>query len=86
MEYTEFSNQGTAQAGMLKLTPEMGDMPPFWMPYFMVTDCDASAARAKQLGGRLHRPPADIPGTGRFAIVGDPQNAGFALFTPAPRA
>jgi predicted enzyme related to lactoylglutathione lyase len=86
MEYTELSNQGKSQAGMLKLTPEMGDMPPFWMPYFMVTDCDASTARAKQLGGRIHKPPADIPKTGRFAVVGDPQNAGFALFTPAPRA
>jgi predicted enzyme related to lactoylglutathione lyase len=86
MEYTEFSNQGTPQAGMMKLTPEMGDMPPFWLPYFAVADCDAAAARVKQLGGRLHKPPADIPHTGRFAIAGDPQGVGFALFTPAPRA
>jgi len=83
MEYTELSNQGTSQAGMMKLTPDMGDMPPFWMPYFAVADCDAAAARVKQLGGRIHKLPADIPHTGRFAIAGDPQGAGFALFTPA---
>ena len=28
-------------------------------------------------------PPKDIPKTGRFAILGDPQGAMFALFTYA---
>lgn len=79
LEYTEFSNQGTPQAGMLAMMPEMGTMPPFWMPYFQVIDCDAAAARAKDLAGRIHKPPADIPKVGRFAILGDPQGAGFAL-------
>jgi predicted enzyme related to lactoylglutathione lyase len=86
MAYTEFSNAGTPQAGMLALTPEMGKMPPFWMPYFQVDDCDAAAAKAQSLGGRVYRAATDLPNVGRFAIVGDPQGAGSALFTPAARA
>jgi predicted enzyme related to lactoylglutathione lyase len=32
----------------------------------------------------VHREPADIPGTGRFAVVGDPQGAGFGILQPEP--
>jgi len=60
-------------------------MPSFWLPYFMVTDVDATAASAKSLGGQVHFGPQDIPGTGRFAIIADPQGAAFAVFTPATR-
>jgi predicted enzyme related to lactoylglutathione lyase len=79
MQYTEFKNQGTPQAGMMAITPEMGNMPPFWMPYFEVADCDAAAARTTDLGGRIHKPPTDIPNVGRFAVLGDPQGAGFSI-------
>ena len=51
------------------------------MPYFLVADCDASAAQAKQLGGKVMVGPQDISKTGRFAILSDPQGAVFALFT-----
>ncbi|GAC1548827.1 MAG: VOC family protein [Beijerinckiaceae bacterium] len=61
---------------------------PGWIGYIVVGDVGASAARVKQKGGAVHRPPADIPGVGRFAIVADPQGVTFALFkgegTPAP--
>jgi len=45
MEYTEFSVQGTADAGMMAMTPQMGNAPPDWMPYFAVTDCDATTTK-----------------------------------------
>ena len=54
--------------------------PSYWMPYFQVADCDASTAQAKQLGGSVMVPPRDIPKTGRFAILTDPQRAMFAVF------
>ncbi|MBE2277554.1 MAG: VOC family protein [Rhodobacteraceae bacterium] len=57
-------------------------MPEFWMVYFAVDDCDAAAARVVDLGGGVHRPPEDIPGTGRFTIVTDPQGAAFGLLQP----
>jgi predicted enzyme related to lactoylglutathione lyase len=78
-EYTEFFNRGTAIGGMLRIQPEWGAVPPNWMPYFAVVDCDASAARAKHLGGSLQMPPTDIPGVGRFAVLRDPQGAVLAI-------
>jgi predicted enzyme related to lactoylglutathione lyase len=37
---------------MIAIDPQWGPMPPHWLPYFMVSDCDASLARATELGGR----------------------------------
>jgi predicted enzyme related to lactoylglutathione lyase len=82
-EYTEFSSSPGAHpfAGMMPMPANMPAMvPSYWMPYFQVADCDASVAKAKELGGRLMVGPHDIPGTGRFAIVTDPQGAMFAVF------
>lgn len=79
-EYTELSNRGTVQAGLMELTPEMGNMPPAWTPYFAVDDCDAVAKKATQLGGRVYVQPADIPKVGRFAVLADPQGAVFDIF------
>ena len=71
-------------AGLMVTPPDAGGMPPFWMIYFAVEDADAAAAKVEALGGKVHRAPADIPGTGRFAVVGDPQGAGFGILQPEP--
>jgi predicted enzyme related to lactoylglutathione lyase len=84
MEYTEFSNQGQPGIGMMSMPAQMpAGMPSYWMPYFLVVDCDTSAAKAKELGGSVMVPPRDIPKTGRFAVLSDPQGAMFAVFTYA---
>ncbi|MCC6783738.1 MAG: VOC family protein [Planctomycetes bacterium] len=57
-----------------------------WMPYLAVTDIEASAAKLKQLGGSVCIPPTEIPQTGRFAVVGDPQGAFFSLFQGLPES
>ena len=81
-DYTEFSNQGQAGIGMMAMRPDMpAGTPSYWMPYFQVADCDGSTAKATKLGARVMVPPTDIPKTGRFSIVGDPQGAMLALFT-----
>jgi uncharacterized protein len=86
MKYTEFSNQGKTGAGMMEITKEMGpSVPPNWMPYFQVTNVDATFAKAKELGGAEIVAPRDIPNVGRFAVIKDPQGAVFSIFTPAPR-
>jgi predicted enzyme related to lactoylglutathione lyase len=83
MDYTEFHNQGKSGVGMMAMPPNMPPhVPSYWMPYFQVDDCDASANKAKDLGAKVMIAPQDIPGTGRFAIVTDPQGAMFAIFTP----
>jgi len=88
MEYTEFTVAGAdnPSIGMMKKPPHMPpDMPSFWIPYFLVTDVDASAEKAKSLGGSIHFGPQDIPGTGRFAVIADPAGAAFSIFTPTAR-
>lgn len=84
MQYTEFSNQGQPGVGMMPMPAQMpAGVPSYWMPYFQVTDTDASTAKATGLGAKVMVPPKDISKTGRFAIISDPQGAMFALFTYA---
>ena len=51
-----------------------------WMPYVAVDDVDASAKKCTELGGSVCVPPTDIPNTGRFAVVGDPQGGFFSIY------
>jgi hypothetical protein len=88
MQYTEFTVRGADQpsVGMMPKPPDLPpEVPSFWLPYFQVADVDATAAQAKSLGGQIHFGPHDIPGTGRFVVIGDPQGAAFAGYTPAAR-
>jgi uncharacterized protein len=59
--------------------------PAMWMQYVKVADCDASAARAGQLGAHIVVAPTDIPQIGRFAMLIDPLGAAIAVMKPAPR-
>jgi predicted enzyme related to lactoylglutathione lyase len=77
--YTTFMNGERMNGGMLQITEEWGDVPPHWMVYFTVEDCDGSAEKAKELGGEIIVPPRDIPPVGRFAVVQDPQGAAFTI-------
>jgi len=85
MEYTVFKNGGDGIAGMYKITPEMGPIPPHWMVYFAVSDCDATVQKTTANGGGVIKPAEDIPGIGRFAILRDPASAVFAIIKPAPQ-
>ncbi len=58
---------------MLESTRVPGNIPPHWLPYFVVTDCDAAVDKAKAEGGKAHMTPIDIPNVGRFAALADPQ-------------
>ncbi len=57
--------------------------PPHWLVYFLVRDCDASTARAKEGGATIYMSPMTMEGVGRWSVVADPQGAVFALFQPA---
>jgi predicted enzyme related to lactoylglutathione lyase len=84
IEYTVFNNDDKGIGGMYPITPEMGPIPPHWLVYFAVDDCDAKVQQATQLGANVMKPAEDIPGVGRFAILIDPQGAAFALLKPQP--
>ena len=55
------------------------DAPAMWLPYVAVADCDATAQRAKALGGKVLMEPSDIPNIGRYAIAEDPLGAAVAF-------
>jgi predicted enzyme related to lactoylglutathione lyase len=61
------------------------NIPPHWLAYFSVSDCDTAAAKAKELGARFLMPPTTFEDVGRFAVVADPQGAAFAIFQAALR-
>jgi predicted enzyme related to lactoylglutathione lyase len=79
MEYTSFINGERPAGGMYGITPEMGNIPPHWLVYFSVADCDATVEKAQSLGAQVMKPAEDIPTVGRFAILTDPQGGAFAV-------
>ena len=88
MDYT-LAKVGQRQvAGLMGVVADAGTGPIGWFGYILVADIDAVAEQVRKAGGAVHRPPTDIPGVGRFAVVSDPQGAMFMLFRgsgdPAP--
>ena len=80
--YTEVTPADTQQptGGIFEMKGEHFEgVPPHWMPYFMVDDCDATVEKAKSLGGNITMPPMDVPKVGRFAMIQDPQGARFCV-------
>jgi hypothetical protein len=81
--YTMWANAGTPFGGLMTL-PDDAKSGPCWLPYVGVLDVDAAVVRAEEEGAALQLPPTDIPGAGRFAVLGDPWGASFAVYrTPA---
>jgi predicted enzyme related to lactoylglutathione lyase len=84
ISYTAFLLDEKPVAGMYKMLEEMGDMPSHWLPYFAVEDCDQISSKAQDMGATVLKSPTDIPGTGRFSVLQDPQGAAFAIITMEP--
>ncbi len=61
------------------------NVPPHWLLYFLVSNCDATAAKAKELGAKTYLAPMTMEKVGRMAILADPQGAVFPIFQPLPR-
>lgn len=77
-------SMGDKGIGGLMVLPEearAAGAPPHWMGYVAVDDVDATARKAVGLGAKTYVPATDIPDVGRFAVLGDPQGAVFALFS-----
>ncbi len=80
-----FLQAGASRVGGLMALPAeavQGGMRPGWLADVWVDDVDASTANAADLGGAVHRGPAEIPAVGRFAAIADPQGAMFAVVMP----
>lgn len=81
--YCTWMLNGDIVGGMFEMPDEIpAEIPPHWMAYFAVADCDATVAKAQELGGAVQMQPIDIP-PGRFAVLTDPQGAAFSVIALA---
>ena len=82
MPYTVVKVGDAPLGGIMGMPPGApAGMPPVWVPYVTVADVDAVVARVAGLGGKVHMPPTDIAGVGRFAVIADPQGATINVIT-----
>jgi predicted enzyme related to lactoylglutathione lyase len=80
-DYAEAQVGGRTVCGVTPRRAELpAGVPDHWLVYFGSDDVDADTAKATGLGATVTAPPMDIPGTGRFSALVDPQGAAFALF------
>lgn len=75
MTYTVIKAGGEGIGGIMGIPEGAKGMPPAWGVYVTVDDVDKTAGMAEKLGGKIHLPPTDIPGVGRFCVIVDPQGA-----------
>ncbi|MSV34802.1 MAG: VOC family protein [Bryobacterales bacterium] len=84
VEYIMWVGSQGPLGGVMKLPDKLARMgvPPNWRGHVQVQDADATCALVKKLGGRIYKEPTDIPTVGRFAVIGDPQDAVIMIFKP----
>jgi predicted enzyme related to lactoylglutathione lyase len=82
--YTVWQLDGKPVGGMMQMSEEHfpSEIPSHWNVCFAVADCDATVARARELGASVTSEPVDVP-IGRFASLADPQGASFAIMQAA---
>jgi uncharacterized protein len=69
-------------AGILDMRGIVPDgAPPHWLSYLEVDDVDRRVAEIENHGGKVVRPPFDVPDVGRIAIVEDATGAYMAWMT-----
>lgn len=83
--YVHIQNGDEFIGGIPPVRPNRPRTPPLWLLYFQTSNCDAMAAKAKQLGATFFLEPTTMENVGRFAVLADPQGAGLAIFQAMPR-
>jgi predicted enzyme related to lactoylglutathione lyase len=80
--YTLFVSGDRERAGLMAVPEDAKAMgaQPNWMTYIGTPDVDGTARQAASLGATVLRSPEDIPGTGRYAVLRDPQGAVFGIY------
>lgn len=72
--YTVVINSFQEIGGMVPLDPEDG-ITSHWIGYATVRDVDAAVEEVRARQGSVHVDPVDVPDTGRFAVISDPEGA-----------
>ncbi|MFJ5266102.1 VOC family protein [Streptomyces sp. NPDC088387] len=79
--YPRWGVAGGEFGGMMTMDDKFPpEVPPHWLPYFVVTDVDASAAVAADAGGVVLMAPTTVPDGPRIAVLRDPQGAMFGVY------
>jgi hypothetical protein len=81
--YVHIKNGEQGIGGIPPAKHRQPNVPPHWLPYFLVSDVDATAAKAKEGGGNLCLAPTSMENVGRLSVIADPQGAVFAIFKSA---
>ncbi|WP_026374668.1 VOC family protein [Aestuariibacter salexigens] len=83
-EYADYSMQnhdGEDIAGICHKRGPNGDLPSYWLPYFVVENLDDSMQAATAQGGKIVTEVKSI-GDSRYVIIKDPAGAVCALYQP----
>ena len=81
MSYNVVKINGNDAGGIMSIPPEAEGIPPSWSIYVTVEDVDSTTRQVEELGGKILRPPSDIPNVGRFCVLSDPQGAVICAIT-----
>jgi predicted enzyme related to lactoylglutathione lyase len=83
-DYVLALHDGAPVAGLFPLDnlPQLEGVPSHWFTYLAVADLEKAVETTVSGGGSIKRPPFDVPGTGRFAIVEDPSGAVVGYIQP----
>lgn len=74
---------GQGVAGVCHAKGTNADLPPLWIPYFIVPDLDKSLEALKKRGGELIGGVRGGDGQDRFAVFKDPAGAVAAIYQKA---
>ncbi|MEV6772258.1 VOC family protein [Nocardia sp. NPDC051030] len=81
--YTMLRQDGAQVAGIVSAaTPDGGQKPSIWLPYFTVADAKATATAAVDAGATVYIEPTDVFGRLEFAILADPDGAAYGITHP----
>lgn len=83
--YLHIANEQVPIGGIAPLEHRDPAVPPHWLIYFAVQDCDAVTAKAEHLTAKISMPPTTLENVGSVAVLADPEGAAFALYQPAPQ-
>lgn len=83
--YHVAKKDGQPVAGLMDISDMQAQSgePARWFTYIAVDDVDAAVNATRAAGGEILRPPFDVAGIGRIAIIADPTGAAFGLMTPS---
>ncbi|QDU85263.1 27 kDa antigen Cfp30B [Planctomycetes bacterium Pla163] len=80
--YAMFMKDGAVVGGIGQMSDEMmgAGIPPMWNSYVATDDCEATEARARELGALVTVPTMEVPSMGKLAFFVDQEGASIACW------